>query len=78
MGGGYTRYVFFEISVCLGLVTPKSLLGFSLGIGPLCLEFRSRRCSAVGKAHKYCNYVIRFSKIRLFVRVLAIWASWVF
>ena len=44
----------------LGLVTPKSCPG--LGLGPLCLESRSRQ--DVGKAHRY---VMILSKKRLFV-----------
>ena len=47
----------------LGLVTPKSCPGLSLG--PLYLESRSRQ--DVGKAHRCCKYVMILSKKRLFV-----------
>ena len=47
-----SRHVFRS----LGLVTAKS----RLYLGPLCLESRSRHCSDVGKAHRFCKYVMIF------------------
>ena len=53
----------------LGLVTPKSRSR------TMCLESRLRHCSDVGKAPRYCIYVIIFSKNRLFVCILVIRVS---
>ena len=81
--GHYLRGVFQSwtsrhVFQSFGLVTPKSRLDLGLSLGTLCLESRLRHCCDVGKAHRSCKYVIIFSKNRLFVRFLAIWASWSF
>ena len=65
--GGY-------LETCLVACFSKSRLG--LGLGLLCLESRSRRCSDVGKAQS--KYVMSLSKNRLFVRFFAIRLSWFF
>ena len=40
----------------------------NFGLGPVRLEFKSKRCSDVGKVHRRCKYVVIFGKNRLFVR----------
>ena len=63
-------------SVSLGLVTPKFRLG--RGLRTFRLESRSRHCSNACKDHSCCKCVMIFGKNRLFVRFLAVRASWPF